>query len=157
MSDEPFKCGCETGYRDVSTGTLLKFEAGPAGVGLLLEMDDGSDMAFGLDRDADWAKAHVGKHLRVTIIQAPKQGPRDIAVEVIEGRESDLARKVARLMWVLGIEIKRGEEGLYHGHLPKDHPMIEKFGGKRVIPLPEGVIDTMADRLEAMIRERKKE
>lgn len=153
MSDEAFKCGCEAGYRDVVTGDLKGYALGAHGVALEIAMDPCGTMYLGSDHDETWAKANKGKHLAITITQFPNQGPQVIDIGLLEGRASDQARKAARLGLALGVEIRRTSAGEWHAHLPKDHPMIPRVGG-RILPFTDEMLDTVDARIEQLKRDQ---
>jgi hypothetical protein len=153
VSEEPFKCGCTTGYREVTTGDLKAYTGTNGGVVLEIAMDPCGTMYFGVEKDSAWAKAHIGKHLVITITQFPNQGPQVIDVGVLEGRDSEMAKKAARVGFALGIEIRKGADGSWHGHLPKGHEMIERLGGARAIPLTEEAIEVVAAKIEQAKRD----
>jgi hypothetical protein len=157
VSEEVFKCGCQTGYREVITGDLKAYAANSHGVALEIAIDPVGTMWVGCDRDEAWAKANVGKHLVITITQFPNGGDRVIDIGLLEGRTSDLAKKAARVGFALGIEIRRGSDGSWHGHLPKGHEMIERLGGARAIPLTEEAIEAVAAKIEQAKRDPERD
>jgi hypothetical protein len=151
MSDE-HKCGCEAGYRDVVTGDLKAYAAGERGVGLEIATDPCGTMYLGSDRDEAWAKAHLGKHLAVTITQFPDRGPMVVDIGILEGRASDLARTAARVGMALGSEIWKGAGGEWHVRVPTDYPKFKELGGTNVIHLTDEMLEIVDKRIQQLKR-----
>jgi hypothetical protein len=160
MNDEPFKCGCVAGYREVVTGDLKAYAASQGGVGLEIAMDPCGTMYLSCDRDETWARAHLRKHLVVTITQFPNQGPKVVDIGVLAGRDSCMARKAARVGAMMGIEIKKVGNGQWHAHIPKGsipdgHPILEEFGDLKMISMTDDQVDALDGKLQQFKRDHR--
>jgi hypothetical protein len=161
MSEEPFKCGCSAGYRDVVTGDLKGYAVGAQGVALEISMDPCGTMYLGCDRDEAWAKANKGKHLAVTITQFPDQGPKVIDIGILEGPDSLMAKKAARVGAMMGMEIKKVGDSQWHAHIPKGsipagHPILAELGDRKMIPLGDDQIDAIDAKLQQLKRDHRR-
>lgn len=160
MSNEGFKCGCKTGYREVVTGNLKSYAAGVGGVALEIAMDPCGTMYVGCNHDEAWAKANMGKHLVVTITQFPEQGPQVVDIGILEGRASELARKAARVGGFLGVMVLKVGDGQWHVHIPKGavpggHPILEALDSRDVVPLTDDQLGGLDANLQKLKRDHE--